>query len=193
MSIVKALSFSLPSWMFDELDLERARPSTLERMQLAIELSRKNIEKGGGPFGAVVFERATGRVVAPGANMVVQQNCSLLHAEVTALAFAQASLKSFTLTTGSYELVTSSEPCVQCLGAVYWSGISRLVCGSPVADAEAIGFDEGPRSEQWIEQLNARGIEVELGVLALPAREVLVDYVRAGGLLYNAKPGVRPA
>jgi len=191
MSIKKALTFTLPDWMFDELDFERARPSTEERMQLAIELSRRNIEKGGGPFGAVVFERDSGRVVAPGANLVVQQGSSLLHAEVTALAFAQASVQSFSLSGGSYELVTSSEPCVQCLGAVYWSGISRLVCGSPVADTEAAGFDEGPRREQWVADLGARGIEVELGVLAPLAREVLVDYVRQGGIIYNAKPGKR--
>src|SRR5258706_859496 len=136
MSIQRTLNFRLPGWMFDELDFELARPSTAERMQLAIELSRRNIEHGGGPFGAVVFERQTGRVVAPGANMVVGQSCSLLHAEITALAFAQASVQSFTLAVGDYELVTSSEPCIQCLGAVYWSGISRLVCGSPLADAE---------------------------------------------------------
>ncbi|HXK20357.1 MAG TPA: nucleoside deaminase [Polyangiaceae bacterium] len=188
MTIARELGFTLPAWMFDELDFERARPSTAERMDLAIELSRRNVEHGGGPFGAVVFERETGRVVAPGANLVVQQGSSLLHAEITALAFAQASVGTFTLAGNGCELVTSSEPCVQCLGAVYWSGISRLVCGAPVADAEAVGFDEGPRREQWLADLGARGIEVELGVLAPRAREVLVDYVRRGGIVYNAKP-----
>ena len=187
MTVPTALRFTLPDWMFSQVDLERPRETTEERMQLAIELSRRNIEHGGGPFGAVVFESDTGRVVAPGANLVVGQRSSLLHAEVTALMFAQARLESFTLSGARHELVTSSEPCVQCLGAVYWSGIARLVCGAPVGDAEAAGFDEGPRSAEWIADLGRRGISVECSVLAADARKVLFDYVERGGIIYNAK------
>lgn len=157
-------------------------------MALAIELARRNIEHGGGPFGAAVFEAESGRVVAPGVNLVVPLNCSLLHAEVVALAFAEARLQTFTLGSGRYELFTSSDPCMQCLGACHWAGLSRLVCGAPLEMAELAGFDEGPRADDWHEQLAARGTEVRLGVASEQAGAVLRDYAARGLLRYNARP-----
>jgi tRNA(Arg) A34 adenosine deaminase TadA len=135
----------------------------------------------------VVFERTTGKIVAPGANLVVAQRSSLLHAELVAIAIAQARLQNFTLAAGSYELVTSSEPCVQCLGVLFWSGIESLICGAAVDAAEAAGFDEGPRAADWKEQLARRGIAVEDHVLEERARAALVEYQRRGGIVYNAR------
>ncbi len=189
MTIVRSVTWSLPEWMFGELDLESPRTTTEEKMGLAIEVARRNVEHGGGPFGAVIFEMETGRVVAPGANLVVPQGSSLLHAEMVAMMFAQAQVGSFTLSGGHYELVTSSEPCVQCLGAVYWAGLERMTCGALLADAEVAGFDEGPRAENWKEQLLARGITVRDRVLATEARQVLLDYQARGGVVYNASTG----
>lgn len=185
--MIRSVTWRLPDWLFDELDLTAPRRSDAEKMELAIEIARRNVDHGGGPFGAVVFEAASGRVVAPGANFVVPQGWSLLHAEIVALTFAQAEVGSYTLDCGSYELVTSSEPCVQCLGAIYWSGIRRLVCGAGVADAEAAGFDEGPRSDDWIDSLAQRGVTVACDVLADRARTVLADYAQRGGVVYNAR------
>jgi tRNA(Arg) A34 adenosine deaminase TadA len=156
-------------------------------MDLAIELARLNVEHGGGPFGAVVFEARSGQIIAPGVNLVVPASCSLLHAEVVALIFAQARVRSFTLASGDHALVTSSEPCVQCLGACHWAGLSSLVCGAPLAAAEAAGFDEGPRAADWMQQLAARGTEVRTGVRAEQAGGVLSDYARRGLARYNAR------
>jgi tRNA(Arg) A34 adenosine deaminase TadA len=117
---------------------------------------------------------------------VVEQRSSLLHAEVAAIAFAQSRVGSHTLAIGRYELVTSSEPCAQCLGATVWSGVRRIVCGARASDAEAIGFDEGPRRDDWVLQLEARGISVVRGVLEDDAREVLLAYRDQGGVIYNA-------
>lgn len=189
MDLPHRVTFELPSWLLQECDLSTPRLDDEAKMQLAVELSRHNVAHGGGPFGAVVFELETGAVVAPGVNLVVPQSSSLLHAEMVALMFAQARLKTFTLagTSTSYELVTSSEPCVQCLGACHWAGLSRLVCGAPVAAAEAAGFDEGPRASDWKEQLTARGTPVVVGVLAEQAGAVLHAYATQGGLRYNAR------
>jgi tRNA(Arg) A34 adenosine deaminase TadA len=187
MELPRAISFSLPDWLFDECDLERPRATDEERMALAIELSRRNIEHGGGPFGAAVFEAESGRVVAPGVNLVVPLNCSLLHAEVVALAFAEARLEAYTLAGGRYELFTSSDPCVQCLGACHWAGLSRLVCGAPLERAELAGFDEGPRASDWREQLVARGTAVVLGLGSEQAGAVLHDYAARGLHRYNAR------
>lgn len=185
MALVRSVTWKLPDWMFEELDLSSVRRTDAEKMELAIELARRNVLHGGGPFGAVVFDADTGTPFSIGANMVVGQGCSLLHAEIVALAFADARLGTYTLRSGNYELVTSSEPCVQCLGALFWSGLRRLVCGARVADAEAAGFDEGPRGADWKEQLARRDITVTEGVLVESARAVLVEYKARGGVVYN--------
>jgi tRNA(Arg) A34 adenosine deaminase TadA len=187
MELPKVVQFELPDWIFLECDLSKPRHDDRERMDLAIELARRNVEHGGGPFGAVVFDAMTGEVVAPGVNVVMPQNCSLLHAEIVALLFAQARLKSFTLARSNCELFASSEPCVQCLGATHWAGLSRLVCGAPVELAEAAGFDEGPRASDWQEQLAARGTSVITGVQSAAAGNVLSAYATGGGFLYNSR------
>lgn len=176
----------MPEWLARELDLTALRQEEEARMRLAIEVAARNVAHGGGPFGAVIFDAASGRVVAVGANWVVQQRCSLLHAEVAAIAFAQRSLGTHTLAAGHYELVSSSEPCAQCLGAAVWSGVRRILCGANASDAEAIGFDEGPRRDDWVTELERRGIGVTRGLLAAEARAVLQAYAARGGPIYNA-------
>ena len=85
------------------------------------------------------------------------------------------------------ELVSSTEPCTMCLGAVVWSGVRRLVCGSRDADARDIGFDEGPKPSDWTVALETRGIAVLRDVSRRDAVAVLKHYVDRGGLVYNAR------
>jgi tRNA(Arg) A34 adenosine deaminase TadA len=162
-----------------------------ERMNIAIELSRLNVRHGtGGPFGAAVFDRSTGLLVSAGINLVVRNNCSHAHAEMVALAIAEHALSSYTLYRPDgqgFELVTSCEPCAMCFGAIIWSGVNRLVCGASTADACMAGFDEGPKTERWIQELERRGIEVATGVLRPEACGVLEEYTKTGGTLYNAR------
>jgi tRNA(Arg) A34 adenosine deaminase TadA len=179
---------ALPDWVSGLVDTSAVHGTDDDRMKVAITLARENAARGGGPFGAVVFDAATGKIVAPGVNRVVEKKCSILHAEIVAIAVAQARVGSHTLAAGTFELFASSEPCAQCLGAVCWSGVGRLVCAAETGDAEAIGFDEGPRPGDWKALLEARGIRVTCGVRAAEAREVLADYARRGGTIYNARP-----
>jgi tRNA(Arg) A34 adenosine deaminase TadA len=180
--------FALPDWVAGCIDLAAVHTTDEDRMKAATMLARENAARGGGPFGAVVFDAETGTIVAPGVNLVVEKKCSIWHAEVVAIAIAEARLKSYTMATGAFELFSSSEPCAQCLGAVCWSGIGRLVCGAEASAAAAIGFDEGPRPGDWTAQLEARGIRVTCGVLASEARQTLAEYARRGGPIYNARP-----
>ena len=50
-----------------------------------------------------------------------------------------------------------------------------------------MGFDEGPRAQDWKEQLTARGTPVVTGVRAEEAGAVLTDYAERGGFRYNAR------
>ena len=108
-------------------------------MRLAIALSRENVEHDtGGPFGAAIFERDSGRLVAVGMNSVVRLHNCTLHGEMVAFMMAQRRLGSFTLNAPhlpAHELVTSCEPCAMCLGATLWSGVRRVVFGATREDA----------------------------------------------------------
>lgn len=185
-----ALNITLPDWTADWLARQPEALDDAARMRLAIGLSRENVlADGGGPFGAAVFDAEGGRPLAVGVNRVEVANNACLHAEIVALMFAQAAAGSWTLRrTGAAPrvLYTSCMPCAMCLGAVLWSGVGRLVCGAMREDALALGFDEGPVfAESW-RYLEARGIEIALGVLADEAREVFTLYRARGGLVYNA-------
>jgi tRNA(Arg) A34 adenosine deaminase TadA len=186
------LALNLPPWLEIYLpQTKTAYPAVEDRMRLAIELSRLNVEHGtGGPFGAAVFDMRDGSLYAPGVNLVLSSNCSVLHAEITALILAQQKAGIFDLSAegvGSYELVTSTEPCAMCLGAVQWSGIRRLVCGARGEDAEKIGFDEGEKSFSWVEGLERRGISVVRDVCREEAVAVLRAYQESAGIIYNPR------
>jgi tRNA(Arg) A34 adenosine deaminase TadA len=71
-----------------------------------------------------------------------------------------------------------------CLGAALWSGVRRVVCGATKEDAEAIGFDEGPVSEDSWAHLERRGVEIVRGVLREEAAAVLRRYQELGRPLY---------
>ena len=72
------IHLTLPPWIGDVADANRRYQSDEERVGLAIELSRQNVERGGGgPFGAAVFNNHSGRLVAVGVNRVVPQGCSV--------------------------------------------------------------------------------------------------------------------
>lgn len=164
-------------------------------MRLVVELARNNIiNETGGPFGAAVFD-ASGALLAPGLNLVITEKCSVMHAEITAIIMAQKILGRYDISDGGrldFELVTSSEPCAMCFGAIPWSGIRRLVCGARAKDAEAVGFDEGPKPADWVRALTDRGIEVTRDILRLEAASVLNDYAAGGGLIYNARRPLCP-
>jgi len=156
-----------------------------------IGAARRNVEEcTGGPFAAGVFECGTGELVSLGVNLVFTQKSSILHAEMVAIALAQMKLCAYDLggpDMSSHELVTSAEPCAMCFGAILWSGVRHLVTGACSGDARAIGFDEGSKPVNWVQELESRGIRLTTGVERDAAREVLQLYARTGGQIYNSR------
>jgi len=184
------LRFELPDWMQHLIGKDKiVCPSLEDRMRFAIRLSWENVEQQtGGPFGAAVFD-SDGVLVAPGINIVTASNCSVLHAEIVALMLAQKVLGRYDIgnaSRGRYDLVATTQPCAMCFGAIPWSGVSRLVCGGRDEDARRIGFDEGPKPENWIAGLESRGIAVVQDVLRKEAVDVLQRYAQLGRPIYNA-------
>ena len=191
------VTIALPEWVESFAgDPARTFGTVPEQMEFVIELSRLNVENGtGGPFGAAVFDSRSHRLLAPGVNLVVPSVCSVAHAEIVAIAVAQQLAGRYDLGSDSLlscELVTSTEPCAMCLGAIPWSGVHRIVCGARKEDAMQIGFDEGPRPSDWIEQLEARGVAVLRDVGRQEAVAVLRKYCEEKRPIYNGRQGIIP-
>jgi tRNA(Arg) A34 adenosine deaminase TadA len=160
----------LPGWVADFVEnWQQPLSTTSQRMELAIALSRENIQQQtGGPFAAVVVNEKTSELVSVGINLIGEWNLS--HA-------------------GHLQLITTCEPCAMCFGAVPWSGVRSLICGARKKDAEAAGFDEGDKPDNWVRSLQRRGIIVQCGVLKTEAAAVLAHYGKDGGAIYNANHG----
>ncbi|NTW53358.1 MAG: nucleoside deaminase [Chlorobaculum sp.] len=187
------INFALPEWLESYSGTYQPSSSLDERMMFVIGAARRNVEEcTGGPFAAGVFECGTGELVSLGVNLVFTQKSSILHAEMVAIALAQMKLCAYDLGGSgmpAHELVTSAEPCAMCFGAILWSGVRHLVTGALSEDARAIGFDEGPKPANWIEELESRGNRVITGVERDAACEVLQLYARSGGQIYNSRKG----
>ena len=109
-----------------------------EFMRMAIRMSVENIERGGGPFAALIVKN--GEVVSTGINSVAEENDPTAHAEINAIRSATQKLQRFKLT--DCVLFTTCEPCPMCLGAVYWAGIPAIYYGNSREDAGKYGFDD---------------------------------------------------
>ena len=90
----------------------------------AIELARQSREKGNHPFGSLLVD-STGEVVLEAENTVVTGNDVTGHAELNLVRTASMQFDIEVLREST--LYTSTEPCAMCSGAIFWSGIGRVV------------------------------------------------------------------
>ncbi|MDQ2646522.1 MAG: nucleoside deaminase [Myxococcota bacterium] len=188
------VSVALPEWLSERLPSLPDALTEAQAVDLTLELARQNFEQDtGGPFAAVVLEKASGRLVSVGVNRAVPESCSSAHAEVTALSLAQQALGSFDLGgkgLPEHALIVSWRPCVMCFGALIWSGIRTLVTAGSGPELERLtGFDEGPMIDDWQSALRARGIEVKDAVALDRAIQVVRAFSESGRLVYNARRG----
>lgn len=105
-------------------------------MSLATRISSENIDRGGGPFGAVVVKD----IIATGANSVTLDNDPTAHDEVQAIRSACHHLGTFKLT--GCTVYSSCQRCPMCLSALYWAGVKRIYYGNTKEDADAIDFSD---------------------------------------------------
>ncbi len=188
MSLRYSCELALPHWLKSFVnDWPNPLETADQRMLLAVSLSAENVLQGtGGPFGAIVVEAETGRLISVGVNLVTTVELSIAHAEIVAISMAQSAINNWNLGHETeVQLVTSCEPCAMCFGAVPWSGVSSLVWGANKEDAEAAGFDEGDKPVNWVNSLENRGIRTYSDVLREKAAAVLKKYAKKGGAIYH--------
>lgn len=140
----------------------------------AIELSKKSVENGGGPFGAVIVK--DGKMVAEGSNCVTLNNDPTAHAEVSTIRNACTALNTFDLS--GCEIYTSCEPCPMCLSAIYWARIERIYFGCDKHDAKEIGFDDSFIYEQ---------IELKPEFRSIPSKQILHEEALSAFRMWDAK------
>ncbi|HKK41725.1 MAG TPA: nucleoside deaminase [Bacteroidales bacterium] len=113
-------------------------PDDISFLSRAIEIASAGVDNGGGPFGAVITK--DGEILSESCNMVVLNHDPTAHAEMLAIREAAARIGTFDL--HECTLYASCEPCPMCLGAIYWSGIRKVIYASDRNDAEKAGFSD---------------------------------------------------
>ena len=95
-------------------------------MREVFAIARRARAHGNRPFGALLVA-ANRAVLAAAENTQVTDEQVLAHAEMNLL---QRAVRDFTPDVlARSTLYTNAEPCAMCAGAIFWSGISRLVFG----------------------------------------------------------------
>ena len=90
----------------------------------AIELASSAREHGNQPFGALLAD-ADGNILLTAENTIHTQHDATGHAESNLVRLASSKYSQVELS--NFSLYTSTEPCPMCAGAIFWSGIGRVV------------------------------------------------------------------
>ena len=139
-------------------------------MRRALELAREAGTRAEVPVGAVLVR--DGAILTEAANEVETRQDATAHAEMLAIAEAQALLKTWRL--NGTTLYVTKEPCPMCAGALAHVRVDRIVFG--VSDPKA-GACGGAFNLFELPGLNHR-CEITPGVLAAESLEVLQSFFR---------------
>ena len=100
------------------------REQDADHLRRAIGLAREARGRGNAPFGAVLVGE-DGKILAEARNTVTTERDVTGHAETNLVRDAFRFLDAQTL--ASSTLYASAEPCAMCSGAIFWSGVGRVV------------------------------------------------------------------
>jgi tRNA(Arg) A34 adenosine deaminase TadA len=126
-------------------------------LRRAIALAERARANGRHPFGALIVA-PPGEVLAAAENRTIGPDCDATgHAELEAVR--AASRRHGPATLAAATLYSSAEPCAMCAGAIYWSGIGRVVYGLSEARLLALTGDhaENPTLRLPCREVFARG------------------------------------
>ena len=127
-------------------------PNDTTFMRQANRWAQIERERGNRPFGAVVVSQAGEVLIEAYCNTTETGDCTG-HAETNAVR--QLSPKVSRDVLASSTLYSSAEPCVMCAGAIFWSGIGRVVFG---IDAVRLRVFRGEVAEQKDAALSCRDV-----------------------------------
>ena len=145
--LLVSIVFCITACSGTKVSVPKADYSAEDRyMQAAVEEAREGIYNNhGGPFGAVIVK--DGKVVGRGHNMVLTNNDSTAHGEISAIRDAEKNLGTHDLS--GTELYTTGEPCTMCLAACIWANIDTVYFGCTIEDNALIGFRDEAIDEMF--------------------------------------------
>jgi tRNA(Arg) A34 adenosine deaminase TadA len=117
---------------FQEFKMKKYSPETAisntDAMYLrdAIRMSQVAKQRGNRPYGAVIVSNG-GAVLAEAYCHSTESGDCTGHAETTAIRMLNSKISKDELSSST--LYASAEPCVMCAGAIWWSGVQRVVFG----------------------------------------------------------------
>jgi tRNA(adenine34) deaminase len=142
-------------------------------MGRALDLARSAGEAGESPVGAVVYETATGRILAEAHNTRETDKDPCGHAELIAARAAARTLGDWRL--NDCTLVVTLEPCAMCAGMIVNARFGRVVYGA--SDPKA-GAAESLYAITQDARLNHR-VRPIAGVLAEESAQMLREFFRS--------------
>jgi tRNA(adenine34) deaminase len=95
-------------------------------LRASFGLARRAAARGDEPYGALLVSVA-GRLLAEAENAIVTTRDPTAHAETSLVRLLGGRFDGAILAGAT--LYASAEPCAMCAGAIYWSGIGRVVYG----------------------------------------------------------------
>lgn len=141
-------------------------------MKEAVELSRKAMQNGNEPFGAVLVK--DGEIVCTNENQIHTRHDFTYHAEL-------GLIRNFCGETGitdlsGYTLYSSCEPCFMCSGAMVWTRLGRLVYAASDEDLCSLIGEKGCGCSKMVFDHSYMRPEVTAGVLREESFQVLKEY-----------------
>ena len=138
-----------------------------EDMRQALALAKEAAAAGEVPVGCVIVRN--GEIVGRGRNRREEKQSTASHAEMEAIAQANAALRTWRLE--DCELYVTLEPCPMCAGAIINARIPRVWYG---ARDEAMGACGGV-TNLFMENFPSRPALVG-GILAEECRQILAEF-----------------
>jgi len=126
-------------------------------LRQAIDLAASARAHGAHPFGALIVD-ANGQILVTARNNAVPpKGDPTQHAERLACSLVGRQFTPAQLATAT--LYTSTEPCAMCAGAIYWTGIGRVVYALSAKSLHTLtgSEDENPTLDLPCRELFARG------------------------------------
>src|ERR1700722_17322469 len=105
--------------------MSAATEQDLTFLRQAIDLARAAREHGAHPFGALIVDPSGQILVTARNNSVPPKGDPTQHAE--RLACSKIGRQFTPVQLAQCTLYTCTEPCAMCAGAIYWTGIGRVV------------------------------------------------------------------
>ena len=151
-------------------------------MEQALVLAREAADRGEVPVGCVIVK--DGRIVGRGRNRREEKQAVFSHAEMEAMAAANAALGSWRLE--GCDLYVTLEPCPMCAGAIINARIDRVVFGARDPKAGSCGSVTDLFSLPYNHKPAVQG-----GLLEEECGRVLSDFFRS--LRDKRRPRENPA